>query len=193
MPSIRDQIRDYILSKPAIAQSFSQGLINQSALARLVIQDLQLQKHVDAVISVLRRIDIKDLVLSTNELPKYAVTTKTGLKGAYISNEKAVEKKLLEKQQKLALKPSQTLRTFELTDSVFVVADDNTMKDLGISSSIDVGEIVLHYSETSDISVLLRVITSELNLSDVTVHSILAGKDELIVSVDENDVKKVKL
>ena len=193
MASIRDQIRDYILSKPAIAQSFSQGLINQSALARIIIKDLALEKHVDAVISILRRVDLQDLVLNVNELPEYSVTTKTGLKGAYVTNEQSVEITLFEKQHTITLKPSQTLRTFELTDSVFVVADDKTMNDLNISSSIDVGEIVLHYSEQTNISVLLRVVTSELDLSNVRIHAILAGKNELIVTVNETDVRKVRL
>ena len=60
MPSIARQVRDYIAGRPSITDAIKMGIVNDSALARLVSKELGVRKY-DAVLAACRRFPVEKM------------------------------------------------------------------------------------------------------------------------------------
>ncbi|MEK6912258.1 MAG: hypothetical protein AABX36_05605, partial [Candidatus Thermoplasmatota archaeon] len=60
MPSIARQVRDYIAGRPSITDAIKMGIVNDSALARLVSKELGVRKY-GAVLAACRRFPVEKM------------------------------------------------------------------------------------------------------------------------------------
>ena len=189
MDKINDQIRLYLERHPAISNCFSAGLINNSALARMMIKDLSLEKHVDAVISILRRTEVKGL-LPKQAFPSCRLTTRTRLLAAYLERTDENEAKLAKRLAAITIARSGVLRTFELTNTTLIIADSQTFSRLGFQKELEVAEICIESDKQKDISSLLRVLAAEMSINSVDIAAVIGGHSEMIIIVSDKQHAK---
>jgi hypothetical protein len=201
MVNINNQVWNYIEHHAAIKKNLLVGLINTSALARKIAQELDLIDSIDAVISGIRRFDGKVKNKDVNKVKKIMhdskVSTKSGLTSLLIVRNIETERKSSELHTKLKLTRNSTLRTFEATNHISIIIDKEFFEDTKklfsakeiVCYEKSIGEVSLVFNEDiSKVSSVTSTVLQEFAIHDVRILDSLIGHWEMIFILGEREL-----
>jgi hypothetical protein len=204
MTNINKLVWNYIDNRIELKKTLLEGLLNISALARVIAKEEKLDKNIDAIISAIRRyqgkIEKKKENLQFYSLLKKAkISTKTKLVSLLIKRNDHTESKISTIYNQINLERDSTLRIFEVTKYIKIIIDQELLKEIkAIFSSNDIenitnnlGEITINYNE--DITKIPRVfatLSNELAMNELSIIDSVICHWEHIIVVNEEDLKK---
>lgn len=199
MKNINKQIWRILSSDLTILKDLSRGIINIRALAKYVLKTYKIKASLDAVISAVRRYDIK-------RFEKHEEITKDIFKGALVATRSnltciTVSNIARDKLPLILKQLSKTARTFNAIEGTneFKLIIDNQYVN-GIKKRLnkdikyiepDLGEvrIILKKKAIKTIGILTKV-SSEISLREINIEDIIVCSPEIIILVKQKDLLK---
>ena len=185
---------------PDIKASFAKDLINRRALAKYIIKEENLKQNLDAVITALRRFEIKEEEKSSLELvKKINITSKEGISIICLEKNEDVLVKLNRVISLINYNKNETLKIVEGNLSLKLFIDSskvNKIKEIFIKKDIikiinNVAELNLVFPQTAiKTKGIISYITSHLKTNNINITEILSCTPELIIYVEEKDLIK---
>lgn len=204
MKNINKEVWRYIDNNVAVKKNLYDGIINVRALAKKIIQDLHLNCSLNAVISAIRRYEIK--VEKTGKLKeKYhlltdaTLNTKTKLASILLKKNELVRKNLTKLFTKIDFESGDVLRIFEVSKVIKIIVDEKTLevaKDLFNRKDIikiekNIGELsIIYNSDITKIPGLFALLSNELAGNNISIVDSMICHSEHIIIVKEKDIQK---
>ncbi len=204
MTNIQDSVTNFIDQDVSIRRGLSRGFVNTRALASYIYRNLSLDCSVDAVISAIRRYEVKD---DTKEDMKKRykligaakVSSKTRMASILLKKDMEVRKSLIKLYNKIDFAKGDVLRILEVTQFIKIIIDQDNLKTVeDIFSKSDIltidkklGEISLIYSdEVINTPGVFGAFASELALNNISIRDgVICGSEHIFI-VKEDDLMK---
>lgn len=190
-------------NSPSIRKDMSLGLINQSALARYIIEEKKVNATLDAVISAIRRYEIehsnKLFDAAYKIISQSAISTKSRLSNIDIIKDTETQKLLPELFSIINYNRGDVLRIIQADESIKILVDEKNLekvKDLLSEDKIikideNLAELNMHlHPEAVNTPGILAVISNELSINDINVMETMSCVPELLWFVKEKDILK---
>jgi aspartokinase len=181
----------------------SQGLINNTALARYIIEEKKVDSTLDAVSSAIRRykLDRYDEIFSTaNEIVSLgSISTKSKLANIALMKDTEIEELLPKLFSIIQFHRGDVLRIIQADEAIKILVNEknlNTVLQLFPKKKIikierNLAEINMHlHPEAVNTPGIIAVISNELALNDVNVMETMSCVPEMLWFVKEKDVLK---
>lgn len=199
MNNINKKVWRILSADLTILKDLSRGLLNTRALAKYIINNYKLKASLDAVISAIRRYDIK-------RFEKYEETSKDIFKGALVATRSnltciTVSNVARDKLPLILKQLSKTARTFnaiEGTNEFKLFIDNqyvnkikkilgNNIKD--IEPNLGEVRIVFKKRAIKTIGILSKV-ANEISLREINIYDVIVCSPEVIILVHQKDLLK---
>lgn len=204
MANINKLVWDYLDNHIELKKTLLENLLNTSALARKIAQELNLKQNLDAIISAIRRYEHKKekkaQLLKFYQLIKRAkLSTKTKLASLLIKRNDQTEKKLSSLYSKIPLKRDTTLRIFEVTNYIKIILDEELLKEIKALFSPqeieaiekNLGELTINYQDDiTKIPGVFATLSNELALNDLSLIDSMICHWEHLIIVKEEDLER---
>lgn len=203
MTNIMHKVWKILDNSPSIRKDMSLGLINQSALARYIIEEKKVNATLDAVISAIRRYEIehsnKLFDAAYKIISQSAISTKSRLSNIDIIKDTETQKLLPELFSIINYNRGDVLRIIQADESIKILVDEKNLekvKDLLSEDKIikideNLAELNMHlHPEAVNTPGILAVISNELSINDINVMETMSCVPELLWFVKEKDILK---
>lgn len=201
MTNIAHQVWKILDTSPSIRRDIGLGLINNSALARYIIQEKKVDADMDAVLSAIRRFEIEhseDLINTANNIIcNSAVSTKSKLANISIIKDTATQKLIPKLFLLINYNRGDVLRIIQADESIKILVDEKNLekvkelfpKDRIIKVDENLGEINIHlHREAVNTPGIIAVISNELLMNGINVMETMSCVPELLWFVREKDL-----
>jgi aspartokinase len=204
MTNINKEVWKFIDNNPSIKRNMSNGLINRRALANFIIKQRNLQTSLDAVISAIRRYDIKnynDMFLTAQDMISQTtdLSTRSNLANVVLSKDTKIQKLIPEFFTIIKYDRGDVLRIIQADESIKVLINEKNLKKIVeilpkekiLSIDENLAEINLHLNnKAKDTPGVLAIITNELANNGVSIVEVLSCFPELLWFVYQSDLLK---
>ncbi|MBS3107902.1 hypothetical protein J4468_03205 [Candidatus Woesearchaeota archaeon] len=204
MTNINREVWRRIDNDAAVKKLLLEGLINISALARIIAKEHDLTKNLDAIISAIRRYEgnaeKKESLIKIYQLIKKAkFSTKTKLASVLFKKNSEVRKKLTQLYSKIDFDAGDTLRIFEVSKFIKIIIDENNVKLIEdtfnqreiMDLTNKLGEVSIDYNtDITKTSGIFAMLSNELAANNISIVDSMICYSEHIIIVDEKDLKK---
>ena len=204
MTNINKEVWKFIDNNPSIKRNMSHGLINRRALANYIIKQRYLQTSLDAVVSAIRRYDIKnydDMFLTAQDMISQTtdLSTKSNLANVVLSKDTEIQKLIPEFFTIIKYDRGDVLRIIQADESIKVLINEKNLKKIVdilpekkiLSVDENLAEINLHLNnKAKDTPGVLAIITNELANNGVSIVEVLSCFPELLWFVYQSDLLK---
>ncbi len=208
MTNINSIVWNYIDGRTEIKKTLLARLINASALARKIAEDESLEGSMDAIMSAIRRYEgsrekasfykrIYDL------FGKARVSAKTRLASILVRKNDETRRKVESIYSGAGLRRDSTLRIFELTNYIKIIADEENLgqiRDMFSRGDIenvekDLGEITINYNDDiTKIPGVFALVSNEMALNDISIiDSMICHREHIILMGEESLEKALKI
>jgi len=204
MKNINKDVWRYLDNHVTIKKNLADELINVRALAKKIINDLNLPCSLNAVISAIRRyhVDIKEkeyLPKVYELLSKSKLFTRTKLASILLKKNEKVRSKLAQLYQKIDFPAGDTLRIFEVNRYIKIIIDEKTVeetKKLFLTEEIvnierGLGELTISYE--ADITTtpgVFAFLSNELAANNISLIDSMICHSEHLIIVKEKELQK---
>jgi hypothetical protein len=203
MTNINSSTWKYIDNHIEIKKNLVEGLINTSALARKIGDEIGYTKNKDAIISAIRRYE-NNVVLKANYEQIYSALKKANFKsknklvGIVLKRTPKNEQKSASLFEKLELQRDSTLRSFEMTNFIKIIFDSEFLKEVKkifndveiLELSENISEISISFEEnTGNIHGMFNIIANELTANDILIDDYMASYKEHIITMKAEYLK----
>ncbi|MCL4336802.1 MAG: ACT domain-containing protein [Candidatus Thermoplasmatota archaeon] len=148
---VASRVREYLQDNPELWKSLDLGIVNLSALSRLILKDLELESF-DAVMGALKRIPVSGISMNTyrNILKKSKIESRTDISVLILKPTTENLKLLIELTKNLTENYSD-YRIIQATQGYGIVVGDELLEKISrfipkteiISKSTGLGEIII--------------------------------------------------
>ncbi len=203
MTNINKQVWDYIDRRGEVKKLFLEGLLNISALARKIAEENNLENNVDAVISAIRRYEVKKEKKDNHEkvydlLKKAKISTKTKLASLLVRRTDETERKVSLIYSKISFNRESTLRIFEISNYIKIITDQEFLKEImaifdkGIESvEKNLGELTVNYgNDITKIPGVFITLANEMAMNEISIIDSMICHWEHIIIVKEENLEK---
>ena len=203
MTNIMHEVWKILDNSPTIRKDMSLGLINQSALARYIIEKKNVNGTLDAVISAIRRYEIehsdKLFDAAYKLISKSAISTRSNLANIDIIKDTETQKLLPELFSIIKYNRGDVLRIIQADESIKILVDEKNLekvkelfsKDKIIKIDENLAELNMHlHKEAVNTPGILAIISNELSINDINVMETMSCVPELLWFVQEKDILK---
>lgn len=197
MTNISDKVKKYIDHDAAIKKNLKKGIINQRALAKYILEKLNLDSSLDAVISAIRRYPLEEIKVSEESLIKnFNLSMKNNIFDLSLQNNPRVHKKLNKLPQLIEFNKGEILRIIVGVQSLKVIGDEKNLEkinDIFSRNNIEyletnLSEITLTFpKKAKEKTGIVSEVTTELTLNNINLTEIMSSAPELILVIDEKD------
>ena len=196
------QVRNFLERKPCIRKDMHEGLINVRALARHIIETLDLDTTVNAVMGIIRRYELEetgDIFFEARKIlaRSNSISTRSNLVNISLVKDITSQKLLPELFSLIHYNQGDVLRITHADESIKVLVDNKNLdlvkdifpKDKIISIDKDLAEINLHqHPEAKFIPGVIAVTSNELAMHGVNILETISCFPEWVWIVDEKDL-----
>lgn len=202
MASIAQRVWDYIDSKPAIKECIVKDVVNLSALARLICDDLKIESA-DAVLAACRRYPVDSKVIVQEETVKRLLRRsriETRTKVATITLRYSYDLMLrMEKAINEVISSDRLLRVLQGTQGVVLILEENTLpivtKIVGQADVIKIRKglvemAVISPENIENIPGVIYYLTSALASEGLNVIEIMSCYTDSVFIFEEKDMVK---
>ncbi|MBT3465086.1 hypothetical protein HN451_08900 [archaeon] len=204
MTNIQSSVTNFIDQDVSIRRGLSRGFINSRALAKYIQHNLGLSCSVDAVISAIRRHEIKE-ENKINIKKRYKIiadakiSSRSDMVSVLLKKNMDVRKSIIKLYNKIDFTRGEVLRILEVNQFMKIIIDRTNMKYVHelfpkndiISTEQKLGEISLIYDEEVEkIPGVFAALTSELGLSSISIRDgVICGSEHIFI-IKKDDLMK---
>jgi hypothetical protein len=201
MTNIVHEVWKILDTSPSIQKDMSLGLINHSALARYIIDEKKVNANIDAVLSAIRRYEIKhneDLIDNANNIIyQSSVSTKNKLADMSIIKDTETQKLLPKLFALINYNRGEVLRIIQADESIKIIIDEKNLekvkrifpKDKIIKINENLGEINIHLHPGAVNTLgIIALISNELMMNGINIMETMSCFPELLWFVKEKDL-----
>ncbi len=197
--SVAREVRDYLDAKPAVKECLADGLINRSALARRVAEDLHLRRH-DAVLAACRRyratVPSTPRVEAVRRLLRHSrleTRTKVATVTVRYSHDTLVR---LEKILNELLVANRLVRLIPTSQGIVIILEDDSLpivtKSIHSAGVLRIRKGLVELSVTSPESIeeipgVLAFVTASLASAGLNVLQVMSCHRDTILVLEERD------
>ncbi len=204
MTHIAEQVKVFLDNDFIIRNCLFRNIISLRALARHIIQTLDLQdKNLDAVISAVRRYKREEKNKTEAELKKLfsriSVKTRSNIADICLRKSKKIVEQLSKINSIVDVEKGEVIRIIQAEESIRIILDEKNLdkffdyfsKSDCISTEKSLIEINLHFTlEATRTKGVLSLISSGLNAEDINIVEIISCAPELLVFIKKEDLLK---
>jgi len=204
MKNINKEVWRYIDNNITIKKNLYDGIVNTRALAKKIIKDLHLSCSLNAVISGIRRYEVKiesqeKLTEKYKLLTKAKLSTKTKLVSVLLRKNENIRKKLSQLYTSIDFHGGDILRIFEVSKYVKIIVDEKTLeyvKKIFSKTEIDsiernIGELSIIYNvDITKIPGVFALLSNELAANSISIIDSMICHSEHIIIVKEKDIQR---
>ena len=202
--NIIDEVNEVLNRNPCIRMNMGKGLINIRALARYIIKERKLETTLDAVISAIRRYEMKseeklfenayDIITKT-----IAISTKTPLASISLIKDTEVQGLLPKLFSIIHYNQGDVLRIIQADESIKIIVDEKNLenaKNLFPEGKINrikrnLGEINAHmHPDGEHVLGIVAITLNELAINGINVQETMSCVPEVVCFVEEKDILK---
>src|SRR3989344_2320331 len=202
--NIAEQVKFCLDSDFAIKKCLSKNIVSFRALARHLIENLDLkEKNIHAVISAIRRYKKTGKDESEKNLKKLfskiSVKTRSDIADLRVSKNKRSVESISKLNSVVDIEKGEIIRVIQAEQSITIIIDDKNMekfynffnKNDVISVDKKLVEINLQFTEEAqDIKGIVALVASSLNSEGVNIVEIMSCAPELLVIIRKGDLLK---
>jgi aspartokinase len=203
MTNIVHQVWKTLDNSPSIRRCMSQGLINNTALARYLITEKKVNGNLEAVSSALRRykqekydeiFDRVNKIVSVGEL-----STRSRLANIAVIKDAEVQEILPKLFSIIQFNRGDVLRIIQADESIKILVNEKNLdkvknllpKNKIIKIDQNLAELNIHlHPDAIKTPGLIALISTELAMNDINVMEFMSCVPEMLWFVKENDVLK---
>ena len=200
MPSIARQVRDYISGRPSITDAIKMGIVNDSALARLVSKELGVRKY-DAVLAACRRFPVGKMKGYREDavkrmLKKSRIETRTKIATITVVQGVDVLQRLGDVVEEL-LDENKICRLIQVSQGTVIIVDEGSVprvtRKLREGQVINVGRDLVEITATSPESVeetpgLLAFLSGALASRGINIVQAMSCYTDTIFILEKEDM-----
>ena len=200
MPSIARQVRDYIAGRPSITDAIKMGIVNDSALARLVSKELGVRKY-DAVLAACRRFPVEKMKGYREDavkrmLKKSRIETRTKIATITVVQGVDVLQRLGDVVEEL-LDENKICRLIQVSQGTVIIVDEGSVprvtRKLREGQVINVGRDLVEITATSPESVeetpgLLAFLSGALASRGINIVQAMSCYTDTIFILEKEDL-----
>ena len=200
MPSIARQVRDYISGRPSITDAIKMGIVNDSALARLVSKELGVRKY-DAVLAACRRFPVEKMKGYREDavkrmLKKSRIETRTKIATITVVQGVDVLQRLGDVVEEL-LDENKICRLIQVSQGTVIIVDEGSVprvtRKLREGQVINVGRDLVEITATSPESVeetpgLLAFLSGALASRGINIVQAMSCYTDTIFILEKEDM-----
>ena len=204
MTNIQNTVTNFIEQDVSIRRGLSRGFINSRALAKYIHKNLSLSCSIDAIISAIRRYELKEE--SKEEIKKRyklianaKVSSRTRMVSVLFKKDMNVRKSLIKLHDKIDFSKGEVLRILEVSQFIKIIIDQSNFKFIEeyfsksdiIAIDKKLGEISLIYNEeVIDTPGIFAALSSELALNSISIRDgVICGSEHIFI-INEDDLMK---
>ena len=201
MTNIVHEVWKILDTSPSIRKDLALGLINNSALARYIIEEKKVKGNTDAILSAIRRYEFDpsiDLINTANKIIcQSSVSTKSKLANINIMKDNTTQKIIPKLFSLINYNQGDVLRIIQADESIKILVDEKNLekvtkmltKDKIINIDENLGEINIHlHPEAKNTPGIVAVISNELLMNGINVMETMSCVPELLWFVKEEDL-----
>ena len=200
MPSIARQVRDYIAGRPSITDAIKMGIVNDSALARLVSKELGVRKY-GAVLAACRRFPVEKMKGYREDavkrmLKKSRIETRTKIATITVVQGVDVLQRLGDVVEEL-LDENKICRLIQVSQGTVIIVDEGSVprvtRKLREGQVINVGRDLVEITATSPESVeetpgLLAFLSGALASRGINIVQAMSCYTDTIFILEKEDM-----
>jgi len=200
MASIARQVRDYIAGRPSITDAIKMGIVNDSALARLVSKELGVRKY-DAVLAACRRFPVEKMKGYREDavkrmLKKSRIETRTKIATITVVQGVDVLQRLGDVVEEL-LDENKICRLIQVSQGTVIIVDEGSVprvtRKLREGQVINVGRDLVEITATSPESVeetpgLLAFLSGALASRGINIVQAMSCYTDTIFILEKEDM-----
>jgi len=198
------EVWKFLDNNPCIKRDLSKGLINSRALAKYIIKTQKMDVTLDAVISAIRRYDIRekdDIFLNARKLISQTInlSTRSGLAEISLIKDDDVQRCIPELFDIIEYSRGEVLRVIQATESIKLIVDETNLEDVIsvfpknkiINIDKNLAEINMHMHPKMIVTYgILAVIANELAINSVNILEVMTCLPEMLLFVREENILK---
>ncbi|MBI2558726.1 hypothetical protein HYW20_05365 [Candidatus Woesearchaeota archaeon] len=204
MTHIAEKVKIFLDNDFIIRKCLFRNIISLRALARYIIQTLNLEeKNLDAVISAVRRYKREEKNKTEAELKKLfsriSVKTRSNIVDICLRKNKKMLEQLNKINSIVDVEKGEVIRIIQAEESIRVILDEKNLdkffdyfsKSDCVSTEKNLIEINLHFTlEATRTKGILSLISSSLNAEDINIIEVISCAPELLVFIKKEDLLK---
>ena len=202
--NIAEHVKSHLDSDFVVKKSLSKSIVSFRALARHLIEKLDLKEsNMDAVISAIRRykkIGNGEVEKNLTKLfSKIAVKTRSDIVDIRVHKNKRSVECISKLNSVVDIEKGEIIRVIQAEQSITIIFDDKNMgkfhdifsRNDCISVDKKLVEINLQFTEDAkDIKGIIALVASSLNSESINIVEIMSSAPELLVIVKKEDLLK---
>ncbi|MGV8086635.1 MAG: hypothetical protein ACP5N1_03320 [Candidatus Woesearchaeota archaeon] len=187
-----------------IQKAMFEGLINTSALARKIAKENNLTDNIDAIISAIRRYDMKGIKKKSSDkihflLKNATLSTRTKLVSLLLQKKDETRQKITELYSSIDHTGGEIIRIFEVAKYIKIIIDEKNISkakklfshEITVDINTKLSELSIDYNEDiTKIPGLFATIANELSINDISIVDSMICHREHILITSENDLQK---
>jgi len=188
---------------PCIRRIMSQGLINNTALAKYIISKKKIEGTLDAVSSAIRRYKLDrydDIFTTANDIVSFGeISTRSKLANVAVIKDAEIQKLLPKLFSLIHYNRGDVLRIIQADEAIKILVNEKNLekiktlfpKDKIIKIDKNLAEINMHlHPEAVNTPGIIAIISNELAMNDVNIMEVMSCVPEMLWFVKEKDVLK---
>jgi len=201
MTNIVQQVWKILDKNPSIKREMSRGLINNRALAKYLIKEYELSATLDAVISAIRRYNLKkydEIFKNANKIiSQTAISTKSKLANIAVIKDEEIQNLLPKLFSIIHYNRGDVLRIIQSDESIKILVDEKNLEKVKsifpkikiIKIDKNLAEINMHlHPEAVNTQGIIAVSSNELAMNSINVMETMSCVPEMLWFVKEKDI-----
>ena len=203
MTNIVHNVWNILDTSPSIRRCMSKGLINNTALARYIIEEKKLDSTLDAVSSAIRRYELDknvEIFSTANKIVSLgSISTKSKLANIALMKDTQVEQLLPKLFSIIQFHRGDVLRIIQADEAIKILVNEKNLdtvlklfpKNKIIKIDRNLAEINMHlHPEAVNTPGIIAIISNELAINEINVMETMSCVPEMLWFVKEKDVLK---
>lgn len=196
--SLGEEVKNIIDRDPVIRNGLARELVNIRALARYMQIEHGVTASIDAIISAVRRLPVKESAIKINALGKLILklTMKNRIVDVAILNDPEIPRILSKFSGEIDYGRGETYRIVAGVDTVRLVIDEKNLSKLTSlmpkksirNIAFNLSEIIVLLDESTEKTPgVLAVVAEEVAIKGINIVEFMSCIPELIIVIDERD------
>lgn len=201
MTKIISEVTNIIDQDVSIRRALSRGFLNTRALAKYIQEQLQITAGIDAIISAIRRYQLKeettgDIKERYKTLANAKITTRTRLISYRLKKNQDMRQAISKIYKQIDFSKGDIFRVLEVGQFIKIILD-RTNQELAITyldktaimgEEKNLGELNLLFDQQTTTPGVLAALTSELALNNIQIKDALLCNEEYVIVLSQDEV-----
>lgn len=203
--SIAEKVKNFLDNDFVIRKCLAKNIVSLRALARHIIQKLELKEiNLHAVISAIRRYKKSEKQQSDARLkkilPQIKVTTRSNIVDVQVQKTRKNLESIGKLNSIIDVEKGQIIRVIQAEQSITIIIDDRNLEKFNelfskkdcISITKNLVETNLQFTEEAqNVKGIVAIVSAGLNAEGINIVEIMSSAPELLIIVRKEDLLKV--